>query len=258
MQIDLSEHTALVTGGGRGIGKATAVRLAETGADVAVVSRTESELEQTVSAIESQGVEGAVITADLLEEAEIERTVDETIDALGVPSILLNNAGVFLAAPPDEQPTDDIDRMLELNLRAPLLLSRRVGREIKQSDVRTGRIINVASNVATTAVPAWTAYGSTKSGIRGMTRGLAIAFADDGITVNSVSPGTTRTPAVEDVIEEMGDELYDFDRHPMERIGEPEDVADVCLFLASDLARYVTGEDILVDGGVSITAGFYR
>lgn len=258
MDIDLSEHTAFVTGGGRGIGRAVAVRFAQAGADVAVVARTGSELQGTVETVESHGVTGLPVEADLREETAIERAVDETIDALDVPTILVNNAGVFLASPPDEQPTDEIDHMLQLNLRAPLLLARRVCGEIVRSEADSGRVINVARNVAETAVPAWTAYGSTKAGLQAMTRGLALAFAGDGITANSVSPGTTRTPAVEDVIEEMGDELYDFDRHPMGRIGEPEDVADVCLFLASDLARYVTGEDILVDGGVSITSGFYR
>jgi len=258
MSVDLSERTAFVTGAGRGIGKAIAVQFAAAGADVAAVARTRSELEATVDAVESHSVRGVTVEADLRDETAIQRAVDETIDALGVPNVLVNNAGVFLASPPDEQSTSEIDHMLTLNLRAPLLLSRRICREIVQSGAEVGRVINVASNVAATAVPAWTAYGSTKAGIQGMTRGLAVAFADEGITVNSISPGTTRTPAVEEVIEEMGDELYDFDRHPMGRIGEPEDVADVCLFLASDLARYVTGEDILVDGGVSITSGFYR
>jgi NAD(P)-dependent dehydrogenase (short-subunit alcohol dehydrogenase family) len=258
MDIDLSDETAFVTGGGRGIGRAIADRFAQAGADVAVVARTETELDEVVETVESHGPTGLAVEADLREESAIERAVDETIDTLGVPTVLVNNAGVFLASPPDEQPTDEIDHMLELNVRAPLLLARRICRELVSSNAERGRVINISSNVAETAVPLWTAYGSTKSGVNGMTRGLALAFAEEGITVNSVSPGTTRTPAVESDIEEIGDQLYDFDRHPMGRIGEPEEVADVCLFLASDLARYVTGENITVDGGVSITSGFYK
>lgn len=258
MNIDLSTETALVTGGGRGIGRAIADRFAQAGADVAVVARTESELDEVVGLVESHDASGLAVTADLREESAVERTVDETIDTLGIPTILVNNAGVFLASPPDEQPTDEIDHMLELNVRAPQLLARRVCRELIDSDAERGRIINISSNVSEAAVPLWTAYGGTKAGLEGMTRGLALAFAEEGITVNSVSPGTTRTDAVESDIEEIGDRLYDFDRHPMGRIGEPEEVADVCLFLASDLARYVTGEDITVDGGVSVTSGFYK
>jgi NAD(P)-dependent dehydrogenase (short-subunit alcohol dehydrogenase family) len=258
MDIDLTGETAFVTGGGRGIGRAIADRFAQAGADIAVIARTGAELNRVVDTVESHDVTGLAIEADLREEPAIERAVDETIDTLGCPTVLVNNAGVFLANPPDEQPTDEIERMLELNLRAPLLLARRVCGELVDSSNERGRIINISSNVTEAAVPLWTAYGSTKAGLEGMTRGLALAFADEGITVNSVSPGTTRTDAVESDIEEIGDQLYDFDQHPMGRIGEPEEVADVCLFLASDLARYVTGEDITVDGGVSITSGFYK
>lgn len=248
MEIDLTGETAFVTGGGRGIGRAIADRFAQAGADVAVIARTGAELDEVVETVESHGATGLAI----------ERAVDETVDSLGLPTILVNNAGVFLASPPDEQPTAEIEQMLALNLRAPLLLARRVCGELVDSDSEHGRVINISSNVTEAAVPLWTAYGSTKAGLEGMTRGLALAFADEDITVNSVSPGTTRTAAVESDIESIGDRLYDFDRHPMGRIGEPDEVADVCLFLASDLARYVTGEDITVDGGVSITAGFYR
>jgi NAD(P)-dependent dehydrogenase (short-subunit alcohol dehydrogenase family) len=258
MEIDLTGETAFVTGGGRGIGRAIADRFAQAGADVAVIARTGAELDEVVETVESHGATGLAIEADLRDEPAIERAVDETVDSLGLPTILVNNAGVFLASPPDEQPTAEIEQMLALNLRAPLLLARRVCGELVDSDSEHGRVINISSNVTEAAVPLWTAYGSTKAGLEGMTRGLALAFADEDITVNSVSPGTTRTAAVESDIESIGDRLYDFDRHPMGRIGEPDEVADVCLFLASDLARYVTGEDITVDGGVSITAGFYR
>jgi NAD(P)-dependent dehydrogenase (short-subunit alcohol dehydrogenase family) len=119
-------------------------------------------------------------------------------------------------------------------------------------------VINISSIAAELGVPAMTLYAGTKSGARGITRGFAAALAPDGVTVNSVSPGLTRVGRTEGVIDEHGDQLFDFDRIPLGRIGEPRDTADVCVFLASDLAGYVTGVDILVDGGVAFTAGLYK
>lgn len=252
--IQLDGSTALVTGAGRGIGEAVAVRLADAGANVVAIARTEDEIDATVDRVEAAGSEGLAVPADLSDVAEIEALLDVAIDRFGVPDVLVNNAGVFLAAPPLEQSLEEIDRMFDLNLRGLLVLSQRWGRAYRASPLERGRIINVA----TVSVPQWTAYMATKCGVLGITRGLARELAAEGVTVNAVSPGTTRTPAVERAIEEMGDELYEFERLPMGRIGEPEDVADVCLFLASDLSRYVTGEEIRVDGGVFMTSGFYR
>lgn len=258
VDIDLSGRRAVVTGGGRGIGRAVAVALAEAGADVTVAARTSAELDRTVAEIEDHGVEGRAVVADLATDEGLDRLADEAIETEVPPDLLVNNAGVFLTASPVDQPVTDIDRMLRLNLRAALLLSRRFVAAFRDSDHDSGRIINVASNVTRTAVPEWTAYGASKTGLIGVTEGLALELADDGVTVNSVSPGTTRTPAVKRAIEEHGDRLYDFDRLPTGRIAEPEDVAGVVLFLASELAGHVTGEDVAVDGGVNLTAGFYR
>lgn len=256
--IELDDSTALVTGAGRGIGEATAVRFAEAGANVVAAARTEAEIEATVDRVEAAGSEGLAVSADVSDIDEIEALLSTATDRFGVPDVLVNNAGVFLAASPLEQSLEDVDRMFDLNLRGLFVLCQRWGKAFLASPLERGRVINVASNVATVSVPQWTAYMATKTGVLGITRGLARELASEGVTVNAVSPGTTRTPAVERAIEEMGDELYDFDELPMGRIGKPEDVADVCLFLASDLSRYVTGEEIRVDGGVSITSGFYR
>jgi NAD(P)-dependent dehydrogenase (short-subunit alcohol dehydrogenase family) len=258
VEIDLSGRRAVVTGGGRGIGRAVAVALAEAGADVTVAARTASELDRTVAEIEAHGVDGRSVVADLATDEGLDRLASEAIETERPPDVLVNNAGVFLTASPIDQPVAEIDRMLQLNLRAALLLARRFAATFRASDHDSGRVVNVASNVTRTAVPEWTAYGATKTGLVGVTEGLALELAGDGLTVNSVSPGTTRTPAVEQAIEEFGDQLYDFDRLPTGRIAEPEDVAGVVLFLASDLAGYVTGEDVAVDGGVNVTSGFYK
>jgi NAD(P)-dependent dehydrogenase (short-subunit alcohol dehydrogenase family) len=257
MGYDLSHRTALVTGAGKGIGRAVATALGEAGATVVAVARTAADVEATAEAVDAAGGAGVAVTADVSDPEAVDDCYDEVLSRVGPPDVLINNAGLFLASPPLEQSLDDVDAMFDLNVRGLFYLTQRFGREFRDTGHEDGRIVNVASNVATVAVPSWTAYGATKAAVLGLTRGFALELADDGVTVNAVSPGTTRTPAVEDVLDSAGDDLYDFDRHPT-RVAEPEDVAEVCLFLASDGAEHVTGEEVVVDGGVSITSGFYR
>ena len=193
--------------------------------------------------------------ADVDDVAALVRATEEE---LGTPSVLVNNAGANIAKPPLEMTTEEVDTMLDVNVRGPFVASREFGRTFRDSSLDSGRIINVSSVVVTLGVPPMTVYGATKAGIRGITRGFAAEFAADGITVNSVSPGLIRIERTERVMEEHGDDLFDFDRIPLGRVGEPRDVANAVLFLASDLAEYVTGEDLLVDGGVEFTAGLYK
>lgn len=256
VELDLQNQIALVTGAGRGIGAEIATRFAEAGADVVVAARTESELARTVDRVEAHNVEGVAVTTDLSEADDIDRLVDRTIEAFGVPDVLVNNAAANLAADPLEQDVTDVDTMLSVNLRGLFLLSQRVAQEQVEAGVE-GRIVNVSSIVGSLGVPAMTVYGGTKAGVHGVTQGLAAELASHGITVNSVSPGMTRVGRIEDLMTEKG-ELYDIDRIPAGRLGEPKEIADACLYLASDLAGYVTGEDLRVDGGVTITAGLYR
>lgn len=257
MELDLSGRTAIVTGSGRGIGQVIATSLAEAGANVVAAARSTDEIEGTVQAVEDLGVEGLAVTTDLSNEDDITTLVDRATDVFGTPEILINNAAANLAAPPLDQSTDEVDMMLDVNLRGLFLLSQRWAQAFRESPADSGRIVNIASVAAHVGVPAMTVYGGSKSGIFGITQGLAADLAGDGITVNSISPGLVLVQRVEDVLEARG-ELFDLDRIPVDRIGEPEDVANLCVFLSSDLASYITGEDILVDGGVSFTAGLYK
>jgi NAD(P)-dependent dehydrogenase (short-subunit alcohol dehydrogenase family) len=258
VDIDLNEHTAIVTGAGKGIGRAIAYRFADAGVNVVAAARTESEIEETIKEIEDRGAEGLAVPGNLAEVPQIHTLVDATLDRFGIPDILVNNAGVFLTSHPLDQDLADVDAMFDLNLRTPFILSQRFGQEFRNSDLEYGRIINIASNVTKVVVPSWTAYSATKAGIVALTRHFAIAMAEDGVTANSVSPGTTRTPAVERVIEERGEEIYNFDGLPFGRIAEPKQIADTCLFLASPLSNYITGEEIQVDGGVRLTSQWYK
>ena len=258
MQVDLSDKTVIVTGAGRGIGEVIAERFGEVGANVVAAARTASEIAETADAIDAAGGTATAVQTDLRDPDDIDALVGETVRTYGVPELLVNNAAQNLTNLPFEQTLDEIDDMLDTNLRGLFLLSQRVGEQIRQSDVDGGRIVNIASISAHVGVPAMTVYGGTKAGVVGVTRGLASELAPDGVTVNSISPGTIRIERIERLIEEKGEQIYDFDRLPMGRLGTPDDVAYLALFLASEYAGYITGVDVRVDGGVGLTAGLYR
>lgn len=256
MEVDLTDKTALVTGAGRGIGAEIATQFAGAGANVVLAARTASEIEATAKRCEGMGVDALAVPTDLREADDVDALVDATVETFGAPAVLVNNAAANLAGAPLDLPVEDVDTMLDVNLRGLFLLSQRVGSEQVAAGV-DGRIVNVSSVVADVGVPAMTFYGGTKAGVNGLTRGLAAELSPHGITVNSVNPGMTRVERIERLMAEKGD-IYDLDRIPVGRLADPEEVASVCVFLASEHASYITGVALPVDGGVGITAGLYR
>lgn len=257
MELSLHGKTAVITGAGRGIGKTTALRFAEAGANVVATARTESEIAATAEAAEEHGVDAIGVPADFTDPSEITALFAEVGDTFGTADVLVNNAGTNLVGPPLESSVEEIDDLIDLNFRAVLLAAQEFTQQFRAADDDDGRIINISSILARVGVGSTTLYGGTKAGICGLTRGLAAELADDGVTVNSVTPGLIHTDRVDDIVAEDSTGLFQTDRIPLGRIGDPEEVADVCLFLASDMASYVTGADIVVDGGVDITAGLY-
>ena len=258
LSVDLTGSTTIVTGASYGIGEEIAYHFADSGSNVVGIARSEDELEETIEAVEDEyGVTGLAIPADLRDEAQIEAALQTAIDELGVPDILVNNAGVYPSGPALEMDTDDIDEMLDVNNRALILLSMKWGKAFRESDHDSGRIVNISSVFNNVTSPLLLVYGSTKFHVRGITMGFAAELARDGVTVNTVSPGITNSHDWS--IEELNefDWLGDLDRIPVGRVGEPQDVANACLYLASDAADYMTGADILIDGGVAFTAGLY-
>jgi len=255
--LDLSGQTAIVTGAGRGIGREISLCFAEYGVNIVAAARTESELESTVSMVRDRDADGISVPTNLARVADIDELVDRTVEEYGVPTILVNNAGVNSTESSLGDGVDHLDRMADVNLRAPFLLSHRFAEAIRNEAGSHGRIINISSISREVGIPAMTFYGGTKAGVYGLTCGLAADLARDGITVNSVSAGLIEVERTRKLIEER-DYIYNLDRIPLDRVGRPEDVANACLFLASDFAEYVTGEDIRVDGGVGITAGLYK
>lgn len=259
VDIDLTESIAIVTGAGRGIGEGIAVRLAEAGADVVAAARTPDELQNTVTQIERRGVEGLALPTDIRNAGDIDDLLDTTVETFGSPNILVNNAGVaHVKSTIADYTNEDINDMIEVNFKAVFNLSRQFGLLYRESDInRDGRIINISSILGQLGIPSRTMYGGTKAAVAGLTRGLAADFARDGITVNCISPGLVRVSRIEEAINERSDE-FEINSIPLGRMGTPEEVAHLCLFLASKEANYITGVNIPVDGGVSLTASLYQ
>lgn len=257
MDVDLSGRTAIITGAGRGIGRSIADVFAKNGANIVAAARTTSEIESCVDDIESEySVEALAVPTDLMEVDDIHNLIETSVEAFGTPEILINNAGLNYVGNPLEHTLEEVDEMLAVNLRGLFLLSQRWAQQFREEPVSNGRIINISSVSAQIGVSAMTLYGGTNAGIYGITRGFAAEMAKDDVTVNSITPGMIRVERIARVIEEKGDQLYELDRFPLDRAGEPEEVAYTCLFLASDEAAFITGVDLPVDGGVTFTAGF--
>lgn len=238
---------AIVTGGGRGIGRAVALGLAESGAQVVVTARTQTEIEQVAKEIEAKGGKAMAIVTDLTVTAQIEELVQETIKVFGRIDILVNNAArSFLRSLMDLR-EDGWDKVFNTNVKAVWLLSRLVAKHMMEQ--KGGRIINITTVGAEKAELGMAAYGSSKAALKMLTRCMAREWAPFGILVNAVGPTLTRT--------EFSRPLWsnpELAKHvaaaiPLGRIAEPEDIVGAVLFLASDAASFITGQTIYVDGG---------
>jgi NAD(P)-dependent dehydrogenase (short-subunit alcohol dehydrogenase family) len=253
----LKGRVALVTGGGRGIGRAIALALGQQGASVAITARTEAELARVTQALTATGARALAITADLGDSEAPARVVAETFARLGPIDILVNNAGIGSSA--DPRPIAQYDdafweRTLTLNLTAPYRLCKAVLPEMRRR--KWGRIINVASINSKVPSLHGAAYAASKHGLLGLTKTLALELARDGITANAICPGPVHTVMNDRRIEydarRRGMSFEDIERE-MTPIGgrlEPEDVAPLAVYLASEEARMVTGQAYNVDGGV--------
>jgi NAD(P)-dependent dehydrogenase (short-subunit alcohol dehydrogenase family) len=241
---ELAGKYALVTGGSRGIGAAIAIALADKGADVAITyERSAERATQLVAAIEQKGRKAVAIQADSGDPAAIQRSVDEAASRLGGLDILVNNAAIARNNSIAEFTVEDIDALLAVNVRGPVLAAKAAIPHLKAG----GRIINIGSAGADRIVGSpGTVYYMTKSALQSFTRGLAQELGPRDITVNLVQPGSTNT----DMNPEDG-EFSDFQRSliPLGRFGQPEDVAAAVAFLATPAARQITGTVLNVDGG---------
>lgn len=241
---ELTGKHALVTGASRGIGAAIALALAEKGANVAITyERSADRAAEVIGQIEKLGRKAVAIQADSADPAAVKRSVDEAAKALGGLDIVVNNAGIARQGLVADTSLEDINALLDVNVRAPILTAQAAIAHLRDG----GRIINIGSNLGDRSlVPGVTIYAMTKSALQGLTRGLARELGPRQITVNLVQPGSTNTD-----MNPASGEFADMQRTmiPLGHFGEAQDIAAAVTFLASPAAKQITGAFLNVDGG---------
>jgi 2-hydroxycyclohexanecarboxyl-CoA dehydrogenase len=240
----LKNRAAVVTGGGKGIGRAVSVQLARDGAAVAVWDLDAQSADETVALIQKEGGRAIACAGDAASKAGIEASLVRTRKELGPVTILVNNAGMTGFVPFRNVTEEALDRMLAVNLKGPYLCIQAVIGDMLEAG--WGRIINISSSSAQSGAPAMSHYVASKGGVIGLTKALAMEFAAQGITVNNVPPGFIDTPMLRSAPVDVDAAAV---ASPMKRAGKPEDIAAACSYLASEAAGYVTGQTISVNGG---------
>lgn len=243
----LKEKVAVVTGASRGLGKAMAVALADEGARVALVSRSENDLECVAGEIAGAGGEAAVFVTDVASDQQVRQTATRIIARFGTVNILINNAGLAVRKPVTELAPDEWRAVMETNVSSAFLMCHTLVPYMKGQGY--GRILNIASTMATVSLPNRTAYSASKSALLGFTRSLAQELAADRITVNTISPGLFATELARPITENPEMLSQFLANIPLNRPGNPEEVGQLAVYLCSEFAGYITGADILIDGG---------
>ena len=243
---------AFVSGASRGLGRQFANALANAGADVAVTSRTLSSLEGTNKEIETAGSKCVSLEMNVLNLESIQDAVNKAEQELGEIDILINNAGCNIRKPALEVSWEDWNTVVDTNLKGAFFLAQAIAKGMTQRNY--GRIVNIGSVTCVAGYAGLAPYGASRGGIKQMTMSLAHDWGDKGVTVNCLAPGWFKTEQNAKLFEDRNWVDYIEEKIPLGRIGKPNDLDGTCLFLSSDASAYVTGQTILVDGGISVGA----
>ena len=238
---------AIVTGASRGIGRAIALNLGKNGANVVVnYSGSKEKAEAVVEEIKSFGQEAIAVQANVADTDDVKRMVKETIDTFGSLDILVNNAGITRDNLLMRMKEEEFDQVIDTNLKGVFNCTKAVTRQMMKQ--RAGKIVNLASIVGVSGNPGQVNYVAAKAGVIGMTKSVAKELATRNVHVNAVAPGFISTEMTDELTDEQKQSMYDM--IPLNRLGDPEDVANVVKFLASEESDYMTGQTIHVDGGM--------
>ncbi len=247
---DLRGKSALVTGASRGLGRAFALTLARAGADVAVTSRTLASLEGTKKEIEALGRRCLPVVLDVRDADSIKSAVTAVHAHFGRIDILVNNAGCNIRKPALDVTWEDWNTILDTNLRGPFFVAQAVARHMVEQG--SGRIINIGSVTSVAGYAGLGPYGASRGGIKQLTMSLAADWGPHGVTVNCLAPGWFKTSQNAVMYEDAAWVSYLSEKIPLRRPGAVEDLDGALVFLASEAGRYVTGQTLLVDGGISV------
>ena len=244
--MNLTDKTAIVTGAGRGIGRAIALKLAGAGATVVVSDILDKEAEAVAKEIKANGGQSLVCLADVSSSADVARLVEETLAAYNRIDILVNNAGIARDQLLLRMSEEDWDKVIAVDLKSVFLCTKAVLRNMVRQ--RWGRVISISSIAGLIGNPGQANYSSAKAGIIGFTRTVAKEVGSHGVTVNAVAPGFIETDMTRQMKEERRQEIKKY--IPLDRFGTPEDVAEAVAFLASEEAGYITGQVLSINGGM--------
>jgi len=244
---ELDGQKVLVTGGGKGIGKEIAMSFAKCGAIVAITGRNENALSETVEELRRYKTDCFYIKCDMRDVQSVYKMVDEAESRMGKVDVLVNNAGVNIPKPALEVTEEDWDQVLDTNLKGLFFCAQRVGEYMISR--KQGRIINMVSQMAFVGYYKRAAYCSSKGGAVQLTKALAVEWADKGVKVNAVAPTFVETGFTDEIMKDKSFHQDILSRIPLGKLAQPSDVSGAVLFLSSDMADFITGDTIKVDGG---------
>jgi 2-deoxy-D-gluconate 3-dehydrogenase len=251
--LNLQGQTAIVTGGAKGIGYGIAYRLAEAGAKVLIADMDEATAQKTAQEFTDKGWTAQAVRADVSNEADVQSMVNTCRETFGSVDILVNNAGIYPPKPVAQMSEDEFERVIHVNLRSVFLTTRHASEVMKRQG--GGKIINITSiDALHPSMVGLAHYDASKHGVWGFTKNSALELAAHKVWVNAIAPGGIQTPGVEAMQAGASAPAGAFlSKIPMHRMGEPDEIGTVALFLASPMASYMTGEQIVVDGGVLLS-----